>query len=162
MPIGMPGCPDFAASTASMARARMELASAPSVALAVTGDSMGGRKLYSAHAPPSLQQPGRFRTLRSLRRPRRGALVRLPRRPAARRNGAARAAVGRSAGAGEARLGPCAVAKKPQLVGVHRSSTPISWGAQRNAMLAGGAAGAGRGAWRDDVAGPAHPVLRPR
>src|SRR5437764_72634 len=50
MPIGMPGCPDLAASTASIASARMELASSASVALAVTDESIGTRKLYSA--PP--------------------------------------------------------------------------------------------------------------
>src|SRR6267378_1586468 len=50
MPMGMPGCPDLAASTASIASARMELASSASVALAVTEESIGTRKLYSA--PP--------------------------------------------------------------------------------------------------------------
>src|ERR1043166_1559009 len=54
MPIGMPGCPDFAASTASIASARMELASSASVALAVTEESIGTRKLYSA---PRMELP---------------------------------------------------------------------------------------------------------
>src|SRR5258708_34994420 len=69
MPIGMPGCPDFAASTASIASARMELARSASVALAVTGESIGTRKLYSAHGRASLLQPVGLRAWRRLDEP---------------------------------------------------------------------------------------------
>src|SRR5947207_12890384 len=55
--MGMPGWPDFAASTASIASARIELASSPSDA----GRFIGGRKLYSAHAAAPLQPPGGLR-----------------------------------------------------------------------------------------------------
>src|SRR4051812_40943161 len=127
MPIGMPGWPDFAASTASMASARMEFASSASDALGRTGESIGGRKLYSAHARTSLRDTGRIRTPLPLRRARRGPLVRLPRRPAPGRNGTPRPPpLGRSARAAAAVLGPPAVAEKPQLVGGHGRADPIS------------------------------------
>src|SRR5215212_3780593 len=99
MPIGMPGWPDLAASTASIANARIELASSASLAFVVTRESIGGRKLYSAHDPPPIQPSRGFRALRELRVAGRRALVCLPRRPAAGGDGTARAAVGRSAGA---------------------------------------------------------------
>src|SRR5687767_15985983 len=110
MPIGMPGWPDLADSTASIDSARMALASSASVARGVAGESIGGRKLYSAHERAPLLPSGPFRALRELRKPRRGPLVRVPRRPAAGRNGPARAALGRSARARPARLGEGAVA----------------------------------------------------
>src|SRR5262245_17194388 len=59
MPIGMPGCPDLAASTASIASARMALANSASEAL--TGDSIGTKKLYSAHARAPLRKARGFR-----------------------------------------------------------------------------------------------------
>src|SRR5687768_3062046 len=83
MPIGMPGWPDFAASTASMASARMELASSASVALAVTGESIGSGKLYSAHDRASVPFAGAVRAALLLRKQRRGPLVRVLRRQAA-------------------------------------------------------------------------------
>src|SRR5918994_5067413 len=82
MPIGMPGWPDFAASTASMASARMELASSASVALAVTEESIGSGKLYSAHERASLPFTDAIRTAVLHRTARRGALVRVLRRQA--------------------------------------------------------------------------------
>src|SRR5256885_6810744 len=76
MPIGMPGCPDFAASTASIASARMELASSASVALAVTEESMGTANYTQRLYGTALLEPARLRGLRRLRGARRGALVR--------------------------------------------------------------------------------------
>src|SRR5256885_14483103 len=55
MPIGMPGCPDLAASTASMASTRMELASSASETLA-TGESIGRAQIIlsaMSELPPS-------------------------------------------------------------------------------------------------------------
>ena len=65
MPIGMPGWPDLAASTASMASARIALASSASVALAVTEESIGSGKLYSADDSSSRSAPRRSSKLRA-------------------------------------------------------------------------------------------------
>src|SRR5687767_5340831 len=113
MPIGMPGWPDFAASTASMASARIELASSASEALAVTEESIGSGKLYSAHERASL--PGASAVRASLLRGNagRGPLVRVLRRQAAGRAGAARAAERRSALPRAPGLRTAAVAQKP-------------------------------------------------
>jgi hypothetical protein len=121
--MGIPGCPDLAASTASIASARIELASSPSD----TGAIIGRRKLYSAHERASLQPAGRFRTSRRLRVAGRRPLVCVPRhRPAGRARTARSAPFGRSAGAPAALLGQTAVAKKPQLAGVGRRQDTIS------------------------------------
>src|SRR3954471_6528366 len=118
MPIGIPGRPDLAASTASIASARMELASSASLALAVTGESIGAGKLYSAGRAPPFLQSRRLRASRPLRHAGRSALVRLPRRRASGGNGAARAVERRPARQGAAGLGQAAVARTPQLAGV--------------------------------------------
>src|SRR5215210_2388966 len=140
IPIGMPGWPDLAASTASIASARMELASSASLAFVVTRESIGGRKLYSAHDPPPIQPSCRFRALRELRGARRRPLVRVPRRPAAGRDGTARAPIGRSPGARAARMGEIAVAGKRQLARLGCASDDVSRAAERQAVLDRGAA----------------------
>src|SRR5262245_45187466 len=107
MPIGMPGCPDFAASTASIASARRALASSPSDAGEII---IGERKLYSAHERPSLLPPRRFRATRALRITGRRLVVRVPRhRPAGRARTTRSAPDRRPAGAGTALLGQAAV-----------------------------------------------------
>src|SRR5258708_33884466 len=100
MPIGMPGWPDFAASTASIASARMALASSRSgagetavaeVISATAGETIGGRKLYSAHeraspghhARAAFFHPGRLQAAGLLRGARRRGVGRDPGRPAA-------------------------------------------------------------------------------
>src|SRR3989442_5397072 len=114
IPMGMPGWPDFAASTASIASARIELASSPSDA----GGFIGGRKLYSAHDAAPLQPPGGLRAPRFGAGALRRTLVRVPRhRPAGRDRAARSAPERRPAGAAAAVVGPAAVAEKPQLVG---------------------------------------------
>src|SRR5438067_13354922 len=105
MPIGIPGWPDFAASTASIASARMELASSASVALAVTGESIGTRKLYSAHDRAPLLLAVGLRASGRLRNAGRSALVCVSRRRAPRRDGTDGAPKRRPAGEGTPRLG---------------------------------------------------------
>src|SRR5687768_8345543 len=122
MPIGMPGWPDFAASTASMASARIELASSASEALAVTEESIGSGKLYSAQwttnerAP--FPRPAAVRGGLLCRAARRRPLVRVLRRQAAGRAGAAGAAERRCALPCAPGLRTPAVAQKPQYVGL--------------------------------------------
>src|SRR5687767_6979058 len=117
MPIGMPGWPDFAASTASIASARIELASSASEALAVTEESIGVVKLYSADDRASLPLADAFRAAVLRRSGWRVPLVRVLRRQAAGRDGPAGEALRRPAGARTPGLGQAAVAEKPQLVG---------------------------------------------
>src|SRR4051794_28911132 len=146
MPIGMPGWPDFAASTASMASARMEFASSASVALAVTGESMGSANYTQRLYGTALLDPARVRARRCLRRTRRGALVRVPRRRARRGDGTAAGAERRSARQGAPGVGKTAVAEKPRLVGAASRQNAISRHARRPAVLGGGAGRARRGA----------------
>src|SRR5438309_4394691 len=118
----MPGWPDFAASTASIASARIELASSPSDA----GGFIGGPQLYSAHDAAPFQPPGGLRAPRFGAGARRRTLVRVPRHRPAGRAGAARSAPERrSAGAAAGVVGPAAVAGKPQLVGDAAGKNPI-------------------------------------
>src|SRR4029077_20130816 len=67
-----------------------------------------------------------FRARRHLRDARRGPLVRLSRRPAARRDGPARGAFGRPARARASGLGSAAVAEKTRLAGRQRPPDDIS------------------------------------
>src|SRR5918999_1825140 len=143
----------------------MELASSASVAFVVTGESIGGRKLYSvgdcapARFPPILPA-ARVRARGELREPAPWVLVRLSRRPAVGRNGAARAALRRSAGACPAGVGQAAVARRPRLARRRAATVPFSRPAKGRAMLGGGAAEGRQGAARHVLGGPANAVQR--
>src|SRR5438552_3255037 len=157
--MGMPGWPDFAASTASIASARIELASSPSDA----GRFIGGRKLYSAHAAAPLQPPGGLRAPRFGAGARRRTLVRVPRHRPAGRAGAARSAPERRpAGAPAAVVGPAAVAEKPQLVGGATAQNPIPRALAWSRLLGCRGRAGGRGARRDGLGGTARAVLGAR
>src|SRR5260221_7201630 len=113
MPIGMPGCPDLAASTASIASARIELASSPSDA----GEIIRELKLYSAHERASLRSARRLRASGELRGARRRLLVCISRHQPPRRAGCARSRTyRRSARAPAPFLATPVVAKYPPLV----------------------------------------------
>src|SRR5258708_23010778 len=130
MPIGMPGWPDLAASTASIASTRMALASSRSgagetavaeVISATAGETIGGRKLYSAHERTfprtALRHPGRLPAPVFLPDAGQRRLVRIPRRPPAGRDVASPpASVRRSPVPLAARLRHATVAITPRLL----------------------------------------------
>src|SRR5258706_434480 len=150
IPMGMPGCPDLAASTASIASARIAFASSRSDAAAVIWEPRRRQKRerglyrsvsYNRQHGNAVHDPAELRRgPRNPARPRSGArrLVHLPRRPAARRNGTAGAGAGRSTHRIAPGMGPPGVAKTPhgpQFIGVHAGSDTICRVPGRDALL---------------------------